>query len=102
MTIAPWYPWTGRPVEPAISVIDVTGEVTEEAYTVSYERNISFGKGRVIVQDIEGGNYEVSGTVEFYIVPGPVLCIAYLMFLWSMTTGVAIKKSKKAVQSEKP
>ncbi len=90
--VAPWYPWTGSAIEPTVFVEDDIGVVSPEEYTLSFERNISFGKGRALVQDAPGGNYQISGTVEFYIVPGPFLCIAMLTVLWCLTTGLSLKK----------
>lgn len=102
LTIALWYPWTGDAVEPSVSVVDSTGVVPAEEYTLTYEDNVSFGKGRAVLRDVSGGNYDVSGTVEFYIVPGPFLCIAALTLLWCLTTGLTITRGKKTAPSAKP
>lgn len=95
-----WYPWTGKPIQPAVSVMDTMGTVPAEEYTVSYQQNLWFGRGTVILADVPGGNYQVDGKAEFYIVPGPFLCTAALTFLWCLTTGLPLRK--KAVPSKKP
>lgn len=101
LTVALWYPWTGRAVVPSVSVVDATGIVPTEEYTLSFEENISVGKGRAVLRDVPGGNYQISGTVEFYIVPGPFLCIAMLTVLWCLTTGLSLRKGKKVAPSKK-
>lgn len=101
LCIALWHPWTGSAIEPAVSVVDGIGVVSEEEYTLAYENNLWFGKGRAMLRDVPGGNYEVSGLVEFYIVPGPFLCTAVLTLLWCLTTGISLRKRRKAVPSEK-
>ena len=97
-----WSPWTDRPVEPEVIIADRTGIIPNEEYTLCYENNVNFGKAKVIVKDVPGGNYSVEGTAEFYIVPGPILCIVLLTILWCMTTGVSLILSEEGPLSVKP
>lgn len=97
-----WSPWTGYPVEPEVIVADQTGKIPNEEYTLFYEDNVLFGKGKVTVKDAPGGNYNIEGTAQFYIVPGPILCIVLLTILWCMTTGESLVSVKKDSPSGKP
>ncbi len=102
ISVAWWSPWTGSPVEPKVIVADQTGIVPSEEYTLCYENNVNFGKGKVIVKDVPGGNYNIEGSAEFYIVPGPILCIVMLTMLWGMTTGASLILVEKDPPSVKP
>lgn len=97
-----WNPWTDRPIEPKVIVIDQNEEISATEYTLRYENNVDFGKGKVIVEDVPGGNYNIEGTAEFFIVPGPVLCIVVLTMLWCMTTGVSLILAEKGPLSVMP
>ena len=94
--------WTGNAVQPSVCVMDGDTVVQTGEYTVSYKDNLSLGKSQVALQDVLGGNYQVSGIAEFYIIPGPLLYAAALSILWCLTTGVTIMRDKKAERSRKP
>ena len=71
------YAYTGRAIEPMVTVTgkdaDSGAEVTltkDEDYTVSYEDNVDYGVGRVIVQGI--GDYTGYHIEKFGILPGKV------------------------------
>jgi len=58
----------GTEKKPAVTVKDGEAEVPASEYTVTYSDNTNVGTGLVTLTDNEGGNYTVSGTVEFSIV----------------------------------
>lgn len=86
-SLAVWYPWTGTAVQPELTVLDGETVITKDAYTVTYQNNTGFGEATVIVEDCPGGNYTVSGSRQFWIVPGPGALTVCLTLLWCVTTG---------------
>jgi len=98
--VALWHPWTGRPAKPQVVVEENGMEIPEEEYAVTYENNVALGKARVVLTDAPGGNYQVNAKQEFYVIPGPFVCIVALTLLWCMTTGRLLRK--KGAPSVKP
>ena len=61
--------YTGRDIEPAITVYDGETVIPASEYTVSYSDNRNAGMATVTLTDKTGGNYVVSGTTTFEILP---------------------------------
>ena len=94
--------WTGQPVIPKLSVTEDGLTVPEGEYTVAYTGNSAIGKATVTVTDNPGGNFAVSGTVHFWILPDPwILYIAVLAILTILAFRQNIRR-KKAVLSKTP
>ena len=64
------YTYDGTAKEPTVTVKDGNTPVPSSEYTVNYLDNIDTGTATVIVTDNPGGNYEVSGSVQFTITSG--------------------------------
>lgn len=93
-----WYPWTGTDAAPELTVLDGETEIPKDAYRVTYQNNTGFGKATAVVEDCPGGNYTVSGSKQFWIVPGPGLLTACLTLLWCATTGRHCLPKRTAVR----
>ena len=61
------YDFDGTAKTPSVTVKDGTTVIPASEYTVGYSNNTAVGKAKVKITDKEGGNYIVSGTVEFEI-----------------------------------
>ena len=61
--------YTGRDIEPAITVYDGETVIPASEYTVSYSDNRNAGTATVTLTDKTGGNYVVSGSTTFEILP---------------------------------
>lgn len=61
------YPYTGTPIEPAVTVKDGESVIPADQYTVSYENNIAVGTAKINISPVEGANYKVSGSITFSI-----------------------------------
>lgn len=64
------YSYDGKAKEPTVTVKDGDTDVSSSEYTVSYSDNTDVGTATVTVTDNPGGNYEVSGSVQFTITSG--------------------------------
>lgn len=64
------FSYDGTAKEPTVTVKDGDTIVSSSEYTVSYSDNTSVGTATVTVTDNPGGNYEVSGSVQFTITSG--------------------------------
>ena len=64
------FSYDGTAKEPTVTVKDGDTVVSSSEYTVSYSDNTSVGTATVTVTDNPGGNYEVSGSVQFTITSG--------------------------------
>jgi len=94
--------WKGKSSQPELSVSDGGTAVPNSEYTVTYAHNATIGRACVTVTDNPGGNFTVSGTVYFWIVPDPIL--VYFMVLATLTTLAFLQniKRKRDAQSAKP
>lgn len=61
--------YTGSDIEPAVTVYDGQTVIPASEYTVSYSDNRNIGTATVTLTDKTGGNYTVSGTTTFEILP---------------------------------
>ena len=67
--------YDGTPKEPSVTITykfseDKTVTIPSEEYEVSYENNINVGTdAKVIITDIDGGNFTISGSKKFEITP---------------------------------
>lgn len=61
--------YTGSDIEPAVTVYDGQTVIPASEYTVSYANNRNAGTATVTLADKTGGNYNVSGTTTFEILP---------------------------------
>ena len=61
--------YTGSNIEPNITIYDGQTVIPASEYTVSYSDNKNIGTAMVILDDKSGGNYIVSGTTTFVILP---------------------------------
>ena len=64
------FSYDGTAKEPTVTVKDGDTIVSSSEYTVSYSDNTDVGTATVTVTDNPGGNYEVSGSVQFTITSG--------------------------------
>lgn len=82
-----WHPWTTAAAEPELTVMDGETVIPQDAYTVAYHNNRWIGVATLTVEDCPGGNYAVSGSATYLVVPGPEVMTVCLMILWCLTTG---------------
>ena len=69
--------YDGEAKEPAVTVKDGDAVIPEEEYEVAYDQNTDAGEALVIVTDLAGGNYVVTGSTTFTIEKAtPVILIA--------------------------
>ena len=61
--------YTGSDIEPAVTVYDGQTVIPASEYTVSYSDNKNVGTATVTLADKPDGNYTVSGTTTFEILP---------------------------------
>lgn len=61
--------YTGSNIEPAVTVYDGQTVIPASEYTVSYSDNRNTGTATVTLTDKTGGNYNVTGTTTFEILP---------------------------------
>lgn len=92
--------WSCEEICPAVRIFDGETEISQDAYTVQYENNFWCGKGTVLLSDAPGGNYEVSGSAYFWILPGPFFWTGCLLLLWLCTTGRVLRRSIKQPNCE--
>ena len=62
------YIYDGTVKEPDVTVKDGETVIPATEYVVTYESNVNAGDAKVIITDVEGGNYIVSGEAPFTIV----------------------------------
>ena len=63
------YTYDGTAKEPTVTVKDGETTIPTTEYTVSYSNNTNVGTATVTINDVEGGNYTVSGSTTFTITP---------------------------------
>lgn len=61
------YTYDGTEKTPAVVVKDEINEIPSTEYSVSCENNINAGNATVKITDVDGGNYNVSGSTTFTI-----------------------------------
>lgn len=61
------YTYDGTKKEPSVVVKDGETEIPDSEYSVSYADNINAGTATVTITDVDGGNYNVSGSKKFPI-----------------------------------
>ena len=59
--------YSGEEIEPAVTVKDGDDVIDPSEYEVAYAENVNAGTATITITDVEGGNYTVSGTLEFVI-----------------------------------
>ena len=59
--------YNGFEQTPSVELKDGETVIPKEEYTVEYSDNINAGDGSLTIQDVEGGNYVVSGSTTFTI-----------------------------------
>ena len=67
ITVAGTYTYDGTAKTPSVAVKDGDKEIPSTEYRVSYENNINAGTATVKITDVDGGNYNVSGSTTFTI-----------------------------------
>ena len=67
ITVAGTYTYDGTKKEPSVVVKDGETEIPDSEYSVSYVDNINAGNATVTITDVDGGNYNVSGSKKFPI-----------------------------------
>ena len=67
ITVAGTYTYDGTAKTPSVTVKDGDKEIPSTEYRVSYENNINAGTATVKITDVDGGNYNVSGSTTFTI-----------------------------------
>ncbi len=60
--------YDGQPKRPSVTVKDGETVIPATEYEVSYESNVNVGDAKVVITDVKGGNYVVSGEAVFSIV----------------------------------
>ena len=71
------YVYDGTPKTPTVTVKDGDKTLTKGTdYNVSYSNNVNAGTATVTITDIEGGDYNVSGTKTFSIAKKPLTVTA--------------------------
>lgn len=91
--------WKGKPATPKLQIWDQGLAVPDSEYTVTYSQNKTFGRGKITIADHPGGNYTVSGTVYFWIVPDPLLVYLAVLTLLTALAFVQSVRVKKAALS---
>lgn len=66
------YEYDGTAKEPTVTVTDGQTIIDSKEYSVSYSNNTDAGTATVILTDVAGGDYNVSGTATFTIARKPV------------------------------
>lgn len=69
ISVIPDVTYTGSNIEPTITAYDNTNEIPASEYTVVYTNNTDAGTATVALIDNIGGNYVVSGSTTFEILP---------------------------------
>ena len=59
--------YDGKPKTPDVRVYDGTTEILSSEFTVNYSNNTNVGTATVMITDVEGGTYTVSGKATFTI-----------------------------------
>ena len=59
--------YDGKPKTPDVRVYDGNTEILSSEFTVSYSNNTNVGTATVMITDVEGGTYTVSGKATFTI-----------------------------------
>ena len=59
--------YTGAEIKPTVTVKDGSTVIPESEYTVEYSNNTNAGTATVIIHNVGGGNYTVSGDTTFEI-----------------------------------
>ena len=67
ITVAGTYTYDGTKKKPSVVVKDGDKEIPSTEYSVSYADNINAGTATVTITDVDGGNYNVSGSTTFTI-----------------------------------
>ena len=67
ITVNGTYTYDGTAKTPSVTVKDGDKEIPSTEYRVSYENNINAGTAIVKITDVDGGNYNVSGSTTFTI-----------------------------------
>jgi len=95
--VAARYAFTGKPITPPVTVSDGGMPVPEAEYLLIYSDNQGFGRAVITVTDREGGNYTVTGSTSFAIIPGWKLlagsCLGLLIVIWGLA--VLLGRSRK-------
>ena len=94
--------WTGKSLTPALPVTDGAIAVPEQEYTVTYRSNVGFGIGIVTVTDCPGGNYTVTGSTTFWILPDPLLVYITVITLLTVAAFCQDVRRKKDARSKPP
>ena len=68
--------YDGNAKTPGVVVKDGETVIPATEYTVGYEDNVNVGTAKVIIKDVDGGNYTVSGQATFSIVKATVVISA--------------------------
>lgn len=71
------YTYTGKAIEPAVTVKDGETVIPAGEYSVSYSQNVNVGTATITVTDKDGGNYTVPETdADFIITPAKLTITA--------------------------
>ncbi len=69
------YIYDGTVKEPDVTVMDGETVIPATEYVVTYESNVNAGDAKVIITDVEGGNYIVSGETPFTIMKADAVVV---------------------------
>ena len=69
------YIYDGTVKEPDVTVKDGETVIPATEYVVTYESNVNAGDAKVIITDVEGGNYIVSGEAPFTIMKADAVVV---------------------------
>ena len=69
------YIYDGTAKEPDVTVMDGETVIPATEYVVTYESNVNAGDAKVIITDVEGGNYIVSGEAPFTIMKADAVVV---------------------------
>lgn len=61
------FEYDGSAKTPEVTVMDGETVIPTSEYTVSYEANVNAGEAKVVITDVEGGNYVINGSKDFTI-----------------------------------
>lgn len=94
--------WKGRASTPLLPVADGGIAIAREEYTVSYRNNLCIGRATATITDNPGGNFTVSGTIYFWILPDPLMVYLVVLTILTVLAFFQSAKLKKDALSKKP
>ena len=104
ITVNGTYTYDGTEKKPSVVVKDGDKEIPSTEYSVSYENSINAGNATVTITDVDGGNYNVSGSTTFTIDKATITVTptAGQTTIYGMSDPTLEYSSSGAVNGEKP